>query len=122
MIKKIDQVISENINGMHYGRRLLLPFVADIFKIVVDKDILTDFNYEESRADYNKEEYFTEINFMDYDNLQKVVSKFEQIKMIVVEEGDDIFDFSKHRKIALQVLDDHKIEIKEVADDIPFFE
>ena len=122
MIKKIDQVISENINGMHYGRRLLLPFVADIFKIVIDKDILTDFNYEESRADYNKEEYFTEINFMDYDNLQKVVSKFEQIKMIVVEEGDDIFDFSKHRKIALQVLDDHKIEIKEVADDIPFFE
>ncbi|MBL1211774.1 MAG: hypothetical protein HND52_00330 [Ignavibacteriae bacterium] len=122
MIKKIDEVINENVNGLHYGRRLLLPFVADILKIVIDDDILTDFNFEKSRADYNKEEYFTEINFMDYDNLQTVVSEFEQIKMIVVEEGENIFDFSTHRKIGLQVLDDHKIIIKEVDEDIPFIE
>jgi hypothetical protein len=122
MVKKLDAVINDGTIGLHYGRRLLLPFVADILKIVIDNDILTDFNYDQSRADYNKEEYFTEINFADYDNLKTVVSEYERIKMVVVEEGDDMFDFSTHRKISLEVCDEHKIIIKELDEDILFIE
>ena len=122
MVKKLDDVIKNGTIGLHYGRRLLLPFVADILKIVIDNDILTDFNFDRSRADYNKEDYFTEINFADYDNLKTVVSEYERIKMVVVEDGDDMFDFSSHRKISLEVCDDHKIIIKELEEDILFIE
>jgi hypothetical protein len=122
MVKKIEDVFKEGTIGLHYGRRLLLPFVADVLKIVIDKNIITDFNYDQSRADYNKEDYYTEINFADYDNLKTVVSEYERIKMIVVEDGDDMFDFTKHRKIALQVCDDHKIIIEELDEDTVFIE
>lgn len=122
MVKKLDDVIKDGTIGLHYGRRVLLPFVADILKIIVDKDILLDFNFSNSRADYNKEEYFTEINFLDYENLKTVVSEYERIKMVIVEEGDSIFDLSKHRKISIQVCEKHKLVIEETDENILFIE
>jgi hypothetical protein len=66
-------------------------------------------------------EDFTEIYFYDYEILSEVVNRFEKIKLIVVERGRDIFDFSNHRKIALSIEEKHKIFISEINDDTLLF-
>lgn len=118
----IDQVLENNIDGLFYGNRVLLPFVADILKVSIEKDLITDFSSKKSGAEYIKHDYWTEIYFHDYDDLLRYVSRYEVIKMIVVEEGDNIFDKSKHRKIALDPKENHIIKIEEINEDRSFIE
>ncbi|MEW6508600.1 MAG: hypothetical protein AB1432_12745 [Bacteroidota bacterium] len=121
MMKKLDDVIKNNFHGLHYGNRVLLPFGADILKAVIENDIITDFSSSKSGASYKVNEDFTEIYFYDYEILSEVVNRFEKIKLIVVERGRDIFDFSNHRKIALSIEEKHKIFISEINDDTLLF-
>jgi hypothetical protein len=121
-MKTLDQVIKDNSFGMVYGNRILLPFVADILKAVIEDDIIMDFSSSTSSAYYTKHKAFTEIYFYDYKNLTDVVSEYETIKLIVVEEGKDLFDFSNHKKIVLHISGSHKLTIEEINDDTLFVE
>lgn len=120
-MKKLDEVLKNNLYGLHYGNRVLLPFQADILKAVIEHDIITDFSTKKAGANYKIFEDYTEIYFYDYENLSDVVKGFEKIKLVVVEKGQDIFDFSNHRKIALQVEEKHKLTITEINDDTLLF-
>lgn len=122
MKRTLDQVLKSKVNALHYGNRLLLPVVVDVLKASVENDIITDFSSNGRGAEYIVREDFTEIYFHDYKSLEEVVTKYEVIKLIVVEKGEDIFDFKTHRKISVDLLEDHSAEIKEVTDDHIFID
>jgi hypothetical protein len=121
-MKTIDEVLKNNINGLYYGNRVLLPFKADILKAVIEKDIITDFSSTHKDAQYNKTESFTEIYFLDYKELSEYVTKYETIKLIVVEEGKDIFDFNNHKRLILHLKEKHILKIEEATGDILLFD
>ncbi len=121
-MKTLEQVLNEKIKGLYYGPRVILPFVVDILKVVIDDDIITDFSPLSEIAYYEKQDNFTEIYFFEHKDILKDVSKYEVIKMIVVEEGDDMFDLDNHKKIALNPIEHHLLEISKLDDDVIFIE
>ena len=118
----LNTALQEKKNGLHYGTRVLLPFVCDILKAVIDDDIITDFSGVTEGAYYEKQDTFTELYFFEHEDLLQDVSKFENIKLVVVDEDDDMFNFEHHRKIGLKPLENHKLDIFELDDDILFIE
>ena len=121
-MNSIENAIIEKKNGLCYGSRILLPFVCDILKAVIDHDIITDFSSLSDGAYYEKHDEFTEIYFFGHEDIIEDVSKYESIKMIVVDESDNIFDLKNHLKISLKPLDNHVLEISELGEDIIFIE
>lgn len=121
-MNSINDVVENKINGLHYGNRLLLPFHAHILKIVIDDDIITDFSNNSKFVEISYRNNFMEIYFLKYKDLTNTVSEFENIKMIVVDDGKDIFDPETHEKIALYFEDAHKIRIEKITEDILFIE
>lgn len=118
----LDRALQEKKCGLYYGARVVLPFVGDILKAVIDDDLITDFSPMSEGAYYEKHEKYTEIYFFDHEDILKDVSKYETIKLIVVDDDDDLFDFNHHRKISLNPIDNHKLEIAEISDDVLFIE
>lgn len=121
-MKTVDEVLKNNLTGLHYGNRVLLPFKVDILKAVIENDIITDFSSNKKGASYTVNDEFTEIYFYDYKILADIVTEHEIIKLVVVEKGKDIFDFSHHRKIALHVMENHKLLISEINEETLFIE
>lgn len=121
-MRTLDDVIKNKVNGLHYGNRVLLPFVCDVFKAIVENDIIMDFSSAHKGAQYIKHEDYTEIYFFDFENLSEVVSKYETIKLVVVENRKDIFDDANHRKLVLHFQEKHKLKIEETNEDILLIE
>lgn len=121
-MKSIDEVLSGKMTGLHYGNRVILPFVGDLIKIIIENDIITDLGPASNGAFVKERDTHMDIYFHDYDSLSKVVTKFETIKLIIVEKGKDMFNFDNHRKIALRIKEKHILEIEEIDDDILFIE
>lgn len=121
-MNSIDKALSEKKNALYYGARVILPFVADVLKAVIDDDIITDFSPVSDGAYYEKHDYFTEIYFFDHEDILGDVSKYETIKLIVVDEDDDMFDFETHRRISLNPCENHKMELTKIDDDVLFIE
>lgn len=121
-MKTIDEVLKNNITGLHYGNRVLLPFKAEILKAIIEKDIITDFSTTHKGAQCNKTDNYTEIYFLDYKDLAEEMSKYETIKLIVVENGKDIFDFKNHKRLILHLQEEHTVKIEEANGEILFIE
>ena len=121
-MKSLDQILSNNVLGLYYGNRVLLPFAAHILKINIENDLITDFGPSSKGASINETEDYTEIYFLEFDDLQNIVSKYENIKVILVEKGKDIFDFKNHRKIALHPEEKHVLKISELDKETIFIE
>lgn len=121
-MKSFDEIIKNKVNGMYYGNRVLLPFHCTVLKVVIEKDIITDFRIREKGAYVNETPEYTEIYFMDYPDIEANISKYENIKMVIVEKGKDIFDFSTHRKIAIRPEGNHVLSIKELDENTIFVE
>jgi hypothetical protein len=54
--------------------------------------------------------------------LEEKVTQYENIKLVIVEKGKDLFDFENHRRISLSIKDNHKLQIKEIDDETLFVE
>ena len=121
-MNSIEKAISENKNGLCYGSRILLPFVCDILKAIIDHDIIMDFSSLSDGAYYEKHDDFTEIYFFGHEDIIEDVSKYESIKMVVVDEDEDIFELKNHMKISLKPLDNHVLQICELDEDVIFIE
>lgn len=121
-MRTIDEALKSKLNALHYGNRLLLPFVVDILKAGVENDIIMDFSTNKSGAEYFQHDDFTEVYFHDYKSLEEIVGKYEVIKLIVVEKGKDIFDKNNHRKITVDLFEHHKAVINEINDEQIFIE
>lgn len=121
-MKSLDEILKNEINGLYYGNRILVPFHCTILKIVIENDNIYDFSIREKGAFINETTDYTEIYFVDYPDLETSISKYENIKMVVVEKGKDIFDFKTHRKIAIKPEGNHILSIKELDENTIFIE
>jgi hypothetical protein len=121
-MKNIDDVLKEKLTGLHYRNRIIVPFTGYILKLIVDKEIITDFSVENGKVEIKEYPDFLEVYFTDFKDLKDAVSKYEAIKMIIVEKGKDVFDFSNHRKILLYLTENHKLLIEETDENILFIE
>ncbi|GBD89592.1 hypothetical protein BMS3Abin04_00300 [bacterium BMS3Abin04] len=117
-MKTIDQVLQEKEGGLYYGNRILLPFEVHILKAIIENDIITDFSASSDDAEYTIYDDFTEIYFYNYKDVSSDVTKYETIKLIIVEEDKYLFNTKNHRKIALHVQEKHHLKIEELGDDI----
>lgn len=108
----VKKALEEKKHGIYYNNRLILPFKCNFLKIIFDEDIITDFSSTNSDVEIIEHENFTDIYFKKYKDIQTELSKYENIKLIVSEKNDDIFDFSKHIKLLLYVENNHKIRIE----------
>lgn len=121
-MKTLNEVLNEKSDGLLYGNRVLLPFQAEILKIVIDTEIITDFSKQLHGAHVRVTELYTEIYFLDYKIIKDELPKYDVIKMVVVQKGDDIFNFSNHIPIELRIDGKHRLSIKKIGDDLIFFE
>lgn len=121
-MKKIDETLKSGSNGLYYGNRVLLPFKAIVLKAVIEKDIITDFSSTHKGAQYNITDDYTEIYFLDYKELAESISKYETIKLVVVEKGNEVFDLNNHRRLILHLSEKHIVKIEEANGEILFLE
>ena len=121
-MKTIKEVLNGNGTGLYYGNRVMLPFKAEILKIVIGREIITDFSKKPHGASVRVTDNYTEIYFCDYKNLEEEFSKYEVFKIVAVEQGDDIFDFKNHVLLELDPQEKHILTIAEIGEDILFFE
>jgi len=121
-MKTLNEVLNEKLDGLLYGNRVLLPFKAEILKIVIDTEIITDFSKQLHGAHVRVTELYTEIYFLDYKVLKDELSKYDVIKMVVVPQGEDIFNFANHIPIELRMKGKHNLSINKIGDDLIFFE
>lgn len=121
-MKKLSDVLKSNLTGMYYGNRVLLPFECHVLKIVIENDLLTDFSSSAKGAEINIDDDYMEIYFHDYPNLAEVITDYENIKMVVVERGKDIFNFDNHLKIVLHPEEKHILKIEQLDDDTIFID
>ncbi len=115
-------MFDKNLEGLYYGNRLILPFQCMFLKVVVNRDILTDFSSSSNQISIVEEGNFTSLYLHEYENLKESISEFEAIKLVIVEKGKDIFDFNNHIKLAVYLEDKHKLRIEKTDDDILFIE
>jgi len=121
-MKTIEEVLKNNISGLYYHNRIILPFAAHFLKVIVNTDIITDFSLNSKGVFIREIEDFTDLYFLDYKDLNSSISKYEAIKMVIVEKGKDIFDFKNHIKLSLYLEKKHKLKIEECDHDILFLE
>ena len=121
-MKTIDEILENEINGLYYNNRLILPFQAHFLKVIIDDEIITDFSPSSKGIFIREESDFTDMYFLEYKHLSDAVSKYEAIKMVVVQKGEDVFDFKNHKKIAVYLEEQHKTRIEKTEDDILFIE
>ena len=121
-MKKLSEVLENGLKGLHYGNRVLLPFSAEILKIVIGREIITDFSKKPHGASVRVSKDYTEIYFYDYKDLDEELADYEVIKVVLVEQGEDIFNFENHILIELDPLEKHELSIAKIGDDLIFFE
>lgn len=115
-------MFDEKLEGLYYGNRIILPFHCIFLKVIVNRDIITDFSPKSKYVSISEEGNSTSLYFHEYENLKESISEFEAIKIVFVEKGKDIFDFANHIKLAVYLEDKHKLRIEKTDDDILFIE
>jgi hypothetical protein len=122
MKKTLEYVIKNNLFGLYYGNRVILPFGGNVLKIIINNDILLDFSPSSKDVFIRETGDYLEIYFKDVEKLSNEISKYECIKLVIVENDTDIFNFDNHKKIALHLEENHKLRIELIEDDILFIE
>lgn len=118
----IDDIISKDKQGLHYGNRVLLPCEVEILKVIINDEIIMDFSSSKYGAEYTIRDGFTEIYFKDVKSVEDELTKYESVKMIVVDKGKSLFDFNNHKKISLCTEEKHVLKITKLKDDVLFIE
>ncbi|PJA99830.1 MAG: hypothetical protein CO128_02325 [Ignavibacteriales bacterium CG_4_9_14_3_um_filter_30_11] len=119
---KISEIIKLKKNGLFYYNRIILPFEGYLLKVIIDDEIITDFSTTSKYAYVKEEDGFMNIYFKEFKNLSEIISKYEAIKIVIVEKGKDIFNMKNHRKLALYLEENHVLKIEATDDDILFIE
>ena len=121
-MKSLSEVLKEKKSGLYFGNRVLLPFSCHIIKLNIENDLITDFSPSHKGVHVSENPDFMQIYFFDYEDLKEVVTKYEAIKMIVVEKGKDVFDTKNHITIALHPEENHRLRIEKLGENQIFIE
>lgn len=118
----ISEILAKGTDGLYYGNRLVLPFHCEPLKVIIEDDIITDFSPSAKGISLRYADGFMDVYCLEYDNLKDSISKFEAIKFVAVEKGEDIFDEKKHLKFVVYLKEKNKTRIELADKDILFFE
>lgn len=118
----IKDALDKKINGLCYGNRIMLPFGASFLKIIIEDDIITDFSPSSKGIYVREDEEYTDLYFLEIKDLKETVSKYENIKMVLCEKNESVFDVKNHKKIALYLEEKHNVKIEKTDEDILFIE
>ena len=122
-MKTLEETLKNESHGLCYGNRILLPFKAMVLKIAVAGKLYTEFSPKTKRgAVVNHRDCMTEIYLLDFDDLFSELSKYNLIKIVMVEDGKDIFDTENHKRLDLRIGEKHKVVIEEMSKDVLFNE
>jgi len=121
-MKSISEVLKEKKSGLYFGNRVLLPFSCHILKLNIENDLITDFSPSDKGVNVSENSDFMDIYFYDYKDIQESVSKYEAIKMIVVEKGKDVFNIKNHITLALHPEGNHQLRIEKLGENQIFIE
>ncbi len=122
-MKTLEETLKNEMHGLWYGNRILLPFKAMVLKIAVAGKIYTEFLPKiNGGAVVNHRDCATEIYLLDFDNLYQDLSKYDLIKVVMVEDGKDIFNQKNHKRLDFRVKEDHIVTIEEMSSDVLFVE
>jgi len=121
-MKTINEVLKEKKSGLYFGNRVLLPFSCHIIKLNIENDLITDFSPSDKGVHISENPDFMEIYFHDYKDLGESVSKYEAIKLIVVEKGKDIFNTKNHVALTLHPEDNNQLRIEKLGENQIFIE
>jgi len=121
-MKTINEVLKEKKSGLYFGNRVLLPFSCHIIKLNIENDLITDFSPSDKGVHVSENPDFMEIYFHDYKDLGESVSKYEAIKLIVVEKGKDIFNTKNHVALTLHPEDNNQLRIEKLGENQIFIE
>jgi len=121
-MKTINEVLKEKKSGLYFGNRVLLPFSCHIIKLNIENDLITDFSPSDKGVHVSENPDFMEIYFHDYKDLGESVSKYEAIKLIVVEKGKDIFNTKNHIALTLHPEDNNQLRIEKLGENQIFIE
>lgn len=117
----IKSALAQGKNGFHIGHRLILPFRCQIIKIIVDNAIYTQMiGHKDIKLHQDPKN--TSIYFTAKGQLANYIGSYEQIKLIVCEEDDDLCDLSSHMKIICTIEEHHKVNIETATSDTLFIE
>lgn len=118
----INEVLKKKKKGLYYRRRVILPFNGHLLKVIIEDNILTDFSPTSKHIYVKEDDGFMSIYFKEYKDLKEEISKYEAIKICIVEHGKDMFNLKDHRKLALYLGENHELNIEATDDDILFIE
>lgn len=118
----LNEILKSKPVGLYYNNRLILPFQGIFLKIIVNDDIIMDFSPSSKHIYISENQDYTDIYFKEYRHLKDTVTKYESIKMVLVEKGQDIFNFDNHKKIVVYLGEKHQVTIEETDEDILFIE
>ena len=121
-MKSISEVLKEKKSGLYFGNRMLLPFNCHILKLNIENDLITDFSPSHKGVHVSENSDFMEIYFYDYKDIHESVSKYEAIKMIVVEKGKDAFNTKNHITLAFHPEENHQLRIEKLGENQIFIE
>jgi len=118
----IDEILKKKQNGLYYRRRIILPFNGHLVKVIIEDNILTDFSPSSKHIYVKEDKGFMSIYFKEYKDLEEDITKYEAIKIVIVEDGKDMFNLKNHRKLALYLHGNHELKIESADDDMLFIE
>lgn len=121
-MNSIKDALGKNLNGLCYGNRIMLPFSASFLKIIIEDDIITDFSPSSKGIYVREDKEYTDLYFLEIKDLKETVSKYENIKMVLCEKNENVFDIKNHQKIALYLEEKHNVKIEKTDEDILFIE
>ena len=121
-MKSLSEVIKEKKSGLFFGNRILLPFSCHILKLNIENDLITDFSPSHKRVHVSENPDFMEMYFYDYKDISEYISKYEAIKLIVVEKGKDVFNTKNHITLALHPEENHHLRIEKLGENQIFIE
>ncbi len=122
-MKTLEETLKNESHGLCYGNRIMLPFKAVVLKIAVAGKLYTEFLPKiKNGAVVNHKDCMTEIYLLDFDDLYSDLSKYDLIKVVLVEDGKDVFDTNNHKRLDLRIGEKHKVIIEQMSDDVLFQE
>lgn len=115
----IKEAIDQKINGYYIGNRLVLPFTAQIIKLIFDGEVYTEL-VGSKEIQLNKDPHNTSIYFKKISDLSRYITSYKNIKMIVCDWEENICTAKKYKLIA-DIEEQHVVLIKETDENDPMF-